>query len=74
MIAAFGVTADPDARDIHEAVASVASQACLAEAELTQSALREHLGTHTAEQIVRTIEGLRAEVARLKRVAEPAPW
>ncbi|MGW5175883.1 hypothetical protein ACWERY_16165 [Streptomyces sp. NPDC004082] len=73
-IAALGVTADSGAGDIHEAISSVASRACLAEAELAETALRDHLATHTTEQFVRTIQDLRAEAARLKRVAEPAPW
>ena len=34
-------------------------------AERTETALREHLGTHTTEQFVRAIQGLRAEVAQL---------
>ncbi len=65
-IAALGVTADPAARDIHEAISSVAARATFAEAERTETALREHLATHSTEQFVRTIQGLRAEIARLK--------
>jgi hypothetical protein len=44
----------------------MATQAYLREAELTERALREHLATHTTEQFVRTIQGLRAEVAQLR--------
>lgn len=73
-ISELGVTADPAARDIQEAISSVAHRALYAEADQTETALREHLATHTTEQFVRTIQGLRAEVARLKRAAEPAPW
>lgn len=73
-ITELGVTADPAARDINEAIASVAHRASFAEAEQTETALREHLATHTTEQFVRVIHDLRAEVARLKRAAEPAPW
>lgn len=73
-VAALGVTADPAARDLGEAVSSLATRAVLAEAERTETALRDHLATHTTEQYVRTIQGLREEVARLKRAAEPAPW
>jgi hypothetical protein len=57
-----------------EAVSAMATQAYLAEAELTETALREHLGTHTTEQFVRVIHDLRTEVERLRRAAEPAPW
>ncbi|WP_406444516.1 hypothetical protein OHB14_36640 [Streptomyces sp. NBC_01613] len=57
-----------------EAIQRMASEALRQDAEQTEVALREHLATHTTEQFVRTIQGLRAEVARLKRAAEPAPW
>jgi hypothetical protein len=70
----LGATADPGARNLQEAVGSVVRNASLAEAERTEAALRGHLATHTTEQFVRVIHDLRAEVARLKRVAEPAPW
>jgi hypothetical protein len=73
-IAELGVTADPAARDVHEAITSVAHRASFAEAERTETALREHLATHTPEQFVRVIHDLRVEVARLTRAAEPAPW
>ncbi len=70
----LGVTADPAASDVREAITSLAHRALYAEAEQTETALREHLATHTTEQFVRTIQELRAEVGRLKRQAEPAPW
>ncbi|WP_225825615.1 hypothetical protein [Streptomyces naphthomycinicus] len=70
----LGARLDPTARDFQEAVHSIVSSAVLAEGQRTEAALREHLATHTTEQFVRTIQGLRAEVARLKRAAEPAPW
>ena len=62
----LGVTANPAARDLSEAVTSVAHRALFAEADQTETALREHLATHTTEQFVRTIQGLRAELAALK--------
>ncbi|MET7975761.1 hypothetical protein ABZW44_22500 [Streptomyces mirabilis] len=68
-IAELGATADPAARDIHEAISSVATRACLAEAEQTETALRDHLATHTTEQFVRVIHDLRVEVAALKASA-----
>jgi hypothetical protein len=71
-IAELGATADPAARDIQEAIASVAHRATFAEAERTETALREHLATHTTEQYVRTIQGLRAEIASLKSSEEAA--
>lgn len=70
----LGAMADPAARDFQEAVSSVVRSASFAEADRTEAALREHLATHTTEQFVRTIQTLRAEVARLKHAAEPAPW
>lgn len=70
----LGATADPAARDFQEAVGSIVRSASFAEADRTETALREHLATHTTEQFVRTIQTLRAEVARLKHAAEPAPW
>ncbi|MGY6019574.1 hypothetical protein [Streptomyces spinosirectus] len=69
-IAGLGVTADPMARDIHEAVSSVASQACLAEAQQTEQALREHLDTHTTVEFARVIHDLRVEIAELKGSTE----
>jgi hypothetical protein len=64
-IAELRVTADPAARDIHEAISSVATRATFAEADRTETALREHLDTHTTEQFVRTIQDLRAQVRGL---------
>jgi len=73
-IAELGIVADPAARNIQEAISSAAHQALLAEGRQTETALREHLVTHTPEEFARVIHDLRAEVARLKRAAEPAPW
>lgn len=70
----LGATADPAAQDFQEAVSSVVRSASFAEADRTETALREHLATHTTEQFARVIHDLRTEVARLKRAAEPAPW
>jgi hypothetical protein len=64
--AELGAVADPTVRDPYEAVNSVAHDAYRREAERTEQAFREHLGTHTTEQFVRTIQGLRAEVATLR--------
>lgn len=66
----LGATADPAARDFQEAVSSVVRSASFAEADRTETALREHLATHTTEQFVRTIQGLRAEIAQLKSSEE----
>ncbi|CAL9669162.1 hypothetical protein SUDANB145_07321 (plasmid) [Streptomyces sp. enrichment culture] len=63
----LGATADPAARDFQEAVSSLVRRASMAEAEQTETALREHLATHTDEQFVRVIHDLRAEVAELRR-------
>lgn len=51
------------------AVNAMATQAYLRETELTETALREHLATHTTEQFVRVIHDLRVEVARLNSEA-----
>jgi hypothetical protein len=66
-IAELGATADPSARDIHEAISSVAHRATFAEAQRAETALREHLDTHTTEQFARVIHDLRVEVAALRR-------
>lgn len=72
--AELGVTCDASAQDFHEAVSSIGHRALRAEGQQTEEAVREHLATHTTEQFVRTIHELRAEVGRLRRAAEPAPW
>lgn len=64
------VTADPAARDLSEAIASVAHQACLTEAQQTERAFRQHLSTHTPQQFVRVIHDLRVEIAELKTSSE----
>lgn len=65
-IAELGVTADPAAREPYEAVSSIARDAYRREAERTETALREHLATHTPEQFARVIHDLRIEVAQLR--------
>ncbi len=57
-----------------EAIQHMARVVLRQDAERVEAALREHLATHTAEQFVRVIHDLRAQVERLKRMAEPAPW
>lgn len=69
-IVELGVTADPTARNMEEAVTSVAHRALFADADRTETALREHLATHTPEQFVRVIHDLRVEVAQLKSSEE----
>lgn len=73
-LAELGAAVDPAALDSSDMIGSFVRQAYLAEARQTDTAAREHLATHTTEQFVRTIQGLRAEVERLRRAAEPAPW
>jgi hypothetical protein len=73
-ITELAAVADPHVLDPYEAVNSIARDAYRREAEQTETALRDHLATHTTEQFVRVIHDLRTEVARLKRAAEPAPW
>jgi hypothetical protein len=56
-----------------EVINAMATGACLREAELTETALREHLDTHTTEQFVRTIQGLRAEIRQLRGAGPVRP-
>lgn len=65
--AELGATANPNVRTPSEAISSVATQAYLREAERTETALREHLDTHTTVQFVRVIHDLRVEVEQLRR-------
>ncbi|MCX5365932.1 hypothetical protein OG864_45360 [Streptomyces sp. NBC_00124] len=72
-IVGLGVTADPAARDIHEAISSIATRALYTEADRTETALREHLATHTTEQFVRVIHDLRVEVGQLRNAGPVRP-
>lgn len=54
---------DPAALDPSNPINSFARQAYVAEARQTDAAAREHLATHTTEQFVQTIHGLRVELA-----------
>ncbi|WP_020116808.1 hypothetical protein [Streptomyces canus] len=72
-ITELGATADPAVSDAHEAINSVARDAYLREATQTETALREHLGTHTTEQFVRVIHGLRVEVQQLRGAGPVRP-
>lgn len=69
-VAQLGSTADLAGLPPGEAVSAMATQAYLREADLTETALREHLATHTTEQFVRTIQGLRRELDALKEKAD----
>lgn len=69
----LGAVANPSARDFHEAVHSVVTNACLAEAGQTETALREHLATHTTVEFAQVIHDLRAEVARLRGAGPVRP-
>jgi hypothetical protein len=51
----------------HEVINAMATGAYLREAELTETALREHLDTHTTVEFVRVIHDLRMEVQQLRR-------
>ena len=72
-IGELGVTADPAARDIHEAISSVAHRATFAEAQRTETALREHLDTHTTVEFAQVIHGLRVEVAQWRGAGPVRP-
>jgi hypothetical protein len=49
-----------------ETINAMATGAYLREAELTETALREHLDTHTTVEFVRVIHDLRMEVQQLR--------
>lgn len=65
---------DPTTPIAPEAIHRMAQELLRENSERTEAALREHLATHTTEQFVRVIHDLRAEVARLERASQPAPW
>jgi hypothetical protein len=71
--AELGVTADPAARDIHEAINSVAHRASFAEAERRETALREHLDAHTTLEFVQVIHDLRTEIQQLRSAGPVRP-
>lgn len=72
-ITEMGIVADPYILDPYEAVSSMARDAYRREAEQTETALREHLATHTTEQFVRVIHDLRVEVEQLRGAGPVRP-
>ncbi len=56
-----------------EAIQQMASHVLRQDVERVEAALREHLATHTTEEFVRTIQGLRAEVAQLRSAGPVRP-
>jgi len=60
-VAELGVVADPEARDIHEAITSVAHQAATREAELTEQAVRDHLAAHSDPASVEAVQQMLAD-------------
>jgi hypothetical protein len=67
-----GVAPDPQARIFRDIFSSIVTKASMRRAERTETALREHLDTHTTLEFATVIHGLRVEVARLKS-SEGAP-
>ena len=63
----LGIAADPAAGDIHEAISSLADRALDAEADLTETAIRGDLDTHTSLEFATVIHNLRVEVDQLRR-------
>lgn len=61
-----GVAADPGAWTAEEAFESWTKNVMYRDMQRTETALREHLATHTTEQFVRVIHDLRVEVAALR--------
>lgn len=59
--AALGVVADPAARDVHEAITSIATRTVMREAELTEQAVRDHLATHDDPESVAAIRQMLAD-------------
>ena len=72
-VAELGAVADPAASDPYEAINSVARDAYRREAEQTETALRDHLATHTTAQFVRVIHDLRVEVQHLRSAGPVRP-
>jgi hypothetical protein len=56
-----------------EVINAMATGAYLREAELTETALRKHLDTHTTVEFVRTIQTLRAEIRQLRSAGLARP-
>lgn len=63
---------DPATPISPEVIQRMAGEALRQDVEATEKALREHLDTHTTEQFVRTIQGLRAEIAELRAATATA--
>ncbi|MDH6448204.1 hypothetical protein M2155_000612 [Streptomyces sp. SAI-119] len=55
------VAPDPDVRNFQEAVSSIAGKAAMRRLEQTETALKQHLATHTAPAEVAAIEQLLAD-------------
>lgn len=53
---AVGIVSDPSARDLSEAISSIASKAVQRRADQTEQALRGHLDTHTSEEDRATLQ------------------
>lgn len=61
-----GVAPDPQARAFQDIFNSIVTNASMRRAGRTETALREHLDTHTTLEFATVIHGLQVEVARLK--------
>lgn len=59
-----GITPEPPARDLSEAISSIATQAGLRQARWTEQAVRDHLAAHTSEAEVAAIRQLLADSGR----------
>lgn len=65
-----GVAPDPDARAFQDVFNSIVTNATLRRAARTETALREHLETHTMLEFATVIHDLRVEIAQLKSSQE----
>lgn len=65
-----GVAPDPQARAFQDIVSSIATKATMRRAGRTETALREHLDTHTALEFATVIHDLRVEVAQRRGDAQ----
>lgn len=72
-VVALAPTADLAGLSPSDAINAMATGAYLREAELTETALREHLDTHTTEQFVRVIHDLRVELQQLRDAGPARP-
>lgn len=63
-----GITPESSARSLPEVIGSIATQAGIRQAQRTEAAIRDHLGSHTSDEDRRAVRQLLASAA----LASPA--